>query len=82
MDRRIQFELYCNQKVEIMSKCGDLGMEAKITKGIRQGCSLSPLVFKHVEQVINLCRLCKKGFRGLKAGGGCCSNSGGKVREV
>ena len=51
-DRRIVHSLYENQVAVI--KCGPNGAEARIGKGVRQGCALSPIIFYvYIEKAIN-----------------------------
>jgi hypothetical protein len=51
-DRRIIHSLYKNQMAVV--KCGGIEKEAWIKKGVRQGCSLSPLIFNtYIEEALN-----------------------------
>ena len=51
-DRRIVHSLYKNQVAVV--KCGPNCTEARIGKGVRQGCALSPIIFNvYIEKAIN-----------------------------
>ena len=51
-DRRAIYKLYENQRANIrLDNCEE---EAKIRKGVRQGCSLSPIIFNmYIEEAMN-----------------------------
>lgn len=44
-DRRIIYNLYIYESAVIKTEKGNNQMEAKISKGVKQGCNLSPTLF-------------------------------------
>lgn len=44
-DRKIIYNLYINETAVIKAENGNNQVKAKISKGVRQGCNLSPTLF-------------------------------------
>jgi hypothetical protein len=66
-DRRIIYQLYKDQVATIRTQDGR-NMEAKINKGVRQGCNLSPALFNmYMEEAIK--EIEEQGIKGIKVNG-------------
>lgn len=55
MERKLPFQLYKNEIATM--KMGDIQKESKIKKGVRQECTLSPLIFNaYIQEAIDTIR--------------------------
>jgi len=67
-DRKIIHNLYINEIAVIKAEKGNNQVEAKIFKGVRQGCNLSPTLFNlYIEEALKEIR--KENIGGVKIGG-------------
>jgi len=67
-DRKIIHNLYINEIAVIKAEKGNNQVEAKIAKGVKQGCNLSPTLFNlYTEEALKEIR--KENIEGVKIGG-------------